>query len=294
MKTNIILLVLLIATSCHNSIKEKMEYGSNEKAGNYTVVNDIKLYYEIYGEGEPLILLHGNSGSIVDFTSQIPELSKQFKVIAIDSRAQGKSSDSDKEISYALMASDVNKLIDKLKLQSANVVGFSDGGNIGLELAYAHPEKVKKLITFGANYSWEDFGALPDSVQMDPNDPLCVKVRPAMQKYQAGLENISPEAQKKLFDLMTKYPNFTKEQLNEIKVPVLVVSGDHDLIKLEHTLTLFKSLPHAQLFIVPGASHIAMIEQPELINSEIVKFLSSPYRDFNNEYFFKVGQEEIQ
>ena len=106
---------------------------------------------------------------------QIPELSKHFKVIAVDSRAQGRSTDSDKEITYALMASDMNELIDKLKLGSVYVVGWSDGGNIGLELAFAHPEKVKKLVTFGANYTYENFMAAPDSVVMDPNDSLIIK-----------------------------------------------------------------------------------------------------------------------
>ena len=88
MKAILILLVLIIASSCNNSVEEKIEYGSNEKAGQYIDVNGIKIYCEIYGEGEPLMLLHGNSGSIVTFEQQIPELSKHFKVIAVDSRAQ--------------------------------------------------------------------------------------------------------------------------------------------------------------------------------------------------------------
>jgi pimeloyl-ACP methyl ester carboxylesterase len=97
------------------------------------------------------------------FGFQIPELSKYFQVIAVDSRGQGRSTDSDKEITYALMASDMNELIDKLKLVGVYILGWSDGGNIGLELAYAHPEKVKKLIAFGANYSHENFLAPYDS-----------------------------------------------------------------------------------------------------------------------------------
>jgi len=290
MKTKILIPAIFFAVSCTHSTKKQVDYGSNDKAGKYIEVNDIKVYYETYGEGEPLLLLHGNGGSINNFAYQIPELSKHFKVIAIDSRAQGRSTDSEKEITYSLMASDMSDFIDKLKLESVYIVGWSDGGNIGLELAYAYPEKVKKLITFGANYTYENCGAPSDSVTMDPEDPLFAKVSTMMQKYKTGTEEISPEINKKLSDLMEKYPNFTQEQLKQIKIPVLVVSGDHDLIKLDHTVSLFTSLPHSQLFIVPGASHFELIEQPELINSEIIQFLTTPYRDFDRYYFLRFFQ----
>src|ERR1022692_4841484 len=162
--TILLLLLFTAASEC------QINYGSNEQVGRDAAVNGIKVYYEVYGAGEPLLLLHGNGGSIQNFLYQIPELSKHFKVIAVDSRAQGKSTDSDKEITYALMASDMSALIDTLKLGSVDVVGWSDGGDVGLELALAHPEQVKKLVTFGANYTHEDFMALPDKVTMETTD----------------------------------------------------------------------------------------------------------------------------
>lgn len=290
MKNLVFILFAFLLVSCNNQTKNQVNYGSNQTAGKYADVNDIKVYYEIYGEGDPILLLHGNSGSIKTMESLIPELSKHFKVIAVDSRAQGRSTDSNKDITYALMASDMKELIDKLKLGSVYIAGWSDGGNIGLELAFAHPEKVRKLITFGANFTWENFLAPPDSVTMDPNDPLIVKVSPFFQEYKAGMDKITPEIKKKLSALIEKFPNLTEEQLTQIKTPVLVVVGDHDLIKIDHTVTLFKKLPHAQLFIVPGASHAVVIEQPELINSEIIKFLNTPYRDIDNYYLFKFLQ----
>ena len=287
MKSVLIILLVSILVSCNSSTKSQINYGSNPLAGKYVDVNDIKVYYEIYGEGEPLLLLHGNSGSIKAGESQIPELSKHFKVIAVDSRAQGKSTDSDKEITYALMASDMNELINKLKLGSVYIVGWSDGGNIGLELSFAHPEKVKKLVTFGANYTYENFMAAPDSVVMDPNDSLIIKTSAFLQWYKAGYDRIPPEIKKKLTDLTQKYPNFTKEQLKQIKVPVLIVVGDHDLIALDQTIAMFNSLPHSQLFIVPGATHFVPIEKSRLINSEVISFLSTPYRDINGYYWLK-------
>jgi pimeloyl-ACP methyl ester carboxylesterase len=296
MKTKLIFLVMLmVCISCGTNnkpvsdtpTKNQVDYGSNPLVGKYLDINDIKLYYEVYGEGEPLLLLHGNSGSIKAGEYQIPELSKHFKVIAVDSRAQGRSTDSNKEITYALMASDMNELIDKLKLGSVYIVGWSDGGNIGLELAFAHPEKVRKLVTFGANYTYENFMAAPDSVVMDPNDSLIIKTSAFLQIYKAGFDRIPPEIKKKLTDLTQKYPNFTKELLKQIKIPVLIVVGDHDLITLDQTITMFTSLPHSQLFIVPGATHFVPIEQSKLINSEVIKFLNTPYKDINRYYWLK-------
>ncbi len=282
--TTVLLLLFATAVEC------QIHYGSNKQVGKYANVNDIKVYYEIYGAGEPLLLLHGNSGSIESFMYQIPDLSKKYKVIAVDSRAQGKSTDSEKEISYALMASDMSELIDKLHLGSVYVVGWSDGGNIGLELAFAHPEKVKKLITFGANYTHENFMAPPDSLGMDANDPRIVKTTSLLKKYKEGMDKLSPVVKKKLSDLMEKYPNLTVEQLKQIKVPVLVVVGDHDIINHGQTMSMFSSLPHSQLFIVPGASHFAPAERPELINNEVLTFLSTPYRYINGFYWMSVFQ----
>jgi pimeloyl-ACP methyl ester carboxylesterase len=273
--------------------QSEINYGSNDQAGKYIDVNDIKIYYETYGEGEPLLLLHGNGGSIENFLKQIPEFSKYFKVIAVDSRAQGRSTDSEKEISYALMASDMAALIDKLNLGSVDVLGWSDGGITGLELAYAYPGKVRKLVAVGANYSNKNFDAPNDHIRMDSNDTLVIRSRKLALKYKNTLERLSPtpekipEIRKKLNTLMEKYPNFTEKQLGTIKTPTLVVVGDHDIISLDHTISMFASLPHAQLFVVPDATHIVPVEQPELFNSVILKFLRTPFRDIDRYYFFR-------
>jgi pimeloyl-ACP methyl ester carboxylesterase len=292
-KNLLVPLLFLILFACKPSTNNPVPYGSNSKAGKYVDVNDIRVYYETYGEGEPLLLFHGNGGSIKDFICQIPELSKHFKVIAVDSRAQGRTTDSDQEITYALMASDMSELIDKLNLGKVNVVGWSDGGNIGLELAFAHPEKVLKVITFGANYTWENCEAKPDSVVMDPHDPLIIQTSDLIKRNRAANGNLSIDPQriplinKKLKVLMEKYPNFTPDQLKTIQVPFMIVAGDHDLISLDQTISLFTNLPKAQLFIVPHSSHISLIEYPELINSEIVRFLKAPYSDIDRFYFCK-------
>jgi len=293
MKNLVHLLSILILVSCNNQTKNQVNYGSNPAAGKYIDVNDIKIYYEVYGEGEPLLLMHGGGGSIQDFVYQIPELSKHFKVIAVDSRAQGRTTDSDKEITYTLMASDMAALIDKLKLGSVYVLGWSDGGNNGLELAYAHPDKVKKLITSGADYNHYNWMVKDDSVVMDPNDPLILQTKPFLVKYFNDPEKLSPNPEKlptikkKLAALWDNYPNFTTEQLKTIKTPTLVIAGDRDLVNIDQTIALFNALPNSQLCIVPGASHLALIEQPDQLNNIILKFLKTPFRKINNYYFFK-------
>lgn len=292
MKHIIALLFAIILVSC-NTKESKIDYGSNLSVGKYVDVNGIKIYYETYGEGEPLLLLHGNGGSIESFTDQIPELSRHFKVVAVDSRAQGRTTDSDQEITYALMASDMAALIDKLNLGKVNVVGWSDGGNIALELAYAHPEKVLKAVAFGANYTHENCMAPPDSVVMDPTDPLIQRTSEMMMKYSTSVKRLSPDTlrmpiiRKKLGELMEKYPNFTPDQLKTINVPFLVVAGDHDAINLDQTISLFTNLPKSELFIVPHASHLVLAENPDLVNSEIIKFFKRPYSDIDRYYFFK-------
>jgi pimeloyl-ACP methyl ester carboxylesterase len=293
MKKFVVLLFAFLLVSCNTQTKNQVNYGSNPAVGKYVDVNDIKVYYEIYGEGEPLLLMHGGGGSIEDFVFQIPELSKHFKIIAVDSRAQGRTTDSDKEITYALMASDMAALIDKLNLGSVYVLGWSDGGNNGLELAFAYPDKVKKLITSGADFNHENWMAKDDSVVMDSNDPTILQTKPFLKRYFNDPEKLSPNPEKvptikkKLSALWDNYPNFTTEQLKTIKTPTLVIAGDRDLVSIDQTIELFKALPNSQLCIVPGASHLVLIEQPDQMNKIILEFLKTPFRKINNYYFFK-------
>jgi pimeloyl-ACP methyl ester carboxylesterase len=294
MRSTGIVIAILFVVGINAQAQTPLQYGSNTKAGAYAEVNDIRMYYEIYGNGQPLVMLHGNGGSIQSFASQIPALSKHYRVIAVDSRAQGRTTDSDKEITYAIMASDVAALIGKLNLRSVNVVGWSDGGNVGLELALAHPQYVKKLITVGANFSHENFMAdTARTAVMGADDPLIVRTREAVMNYFQAPAKLSPnperlpEIRKKLHNLVAGYPNISKEQLAGIPCPTLVVVGDHDLIREEHTLALFRSIPHSELCVIPGSTHLVLWEQPELLNDTIIRFLQTPYRDIDRMYFLR-------
>jgi esterase/lipase len=194
-------------------------YGINNNVGKYANLNGIKLYYEIYGEGQPLVVLHGNGGSIGDATAIYPHLIKKYKVIAIDSRAQGRSTDVNTPLTYEQMASDANTLLEQLNIDSALIWGHSDGAILGLILAMDYPKKVKKVLAFGANIQ-------PDSS--------------ALFKYfidylKAELPNLENETERKLSLLMLNHPNIPYSKLSQIKAPVLIMVGDRDLIRPEHT-----------------------------------------------------------
>ena len=234
-------------------------YGSNAQAGHFATVNGIKLYYETYGSGEPLILLHGNGGSINSFSKQIPFFEKYYRVIAIDSRLQGKSGGSPDSISYDMMASDFCALLDYMHIQSANVIGWSDGGIDGIIMAMNCPEKVKRLAISGANI-------VPDSTAMSYTDILGMKDFVAHNKT-ASKTDIA------LNKMMIYQPNIPFTSLKQIHCPVLVMAGDHDMIKPEHTLKIFQSIPSASLCIFPDSNHGVCLQHPKLFNETVLTFL---------------------
>src|SRR5437868_9950545 len=142
----------------------KSPYGHNQAAGKYYDIRGFKMYCEVYGEGQPLLIIHGNGGSINNFIYQIPYFSKKYKVIVADSRAQGRSIDKGDSLTYEMMADDYAALLEAMKIDSAYVIGWSDGGINGLLLSIRHPEKVKKLAVTGANL-WPDTSAVFNDVE---------------------------------------------------------------------------------------------------------------------------------
>src|SRR5579872_967112 len=159
MKHTSLLAGLLCAALFSFGQNTNVSYGNNPAAGKYYDIRGFKMYCEIYGEGQPVLIIHGNGGSISNFTSNIPYFSGKYRVIIADSRAQGKSADAGDSLTYEMMADDYSALLDQLHVDSADVIGWSDGGIDGLLLAIRHPEKVKKLAVTGANL-WPDSTAV--------------------------------------------------------------------------------------------------------------------------------------
>jgi len=240
-----------------------INYGNNPDTGRYIHVRGIDIYCEVYGKGEPLLLIHGNGGSIASMGNQIPYFSQHYQVIAADSRSQGKTKDSADSLSYGTMADDCDALLDSLHLKSAFVIGWSDGGIIGLLLAINHPDRVKKLAVTGANIR-SDTTAFSDEV---------------LQGMHKGLVDLEKQDQNektknriKLTRMMILEPNISHKELSTIHCPVLISGGDHDIIKPEHTLEIFRSIPNAELWILPASGHDTLIRYKDEFNEKVARY----------------------
>ena len=244
-------------------------YGNNPKAGHYANVRGFKMYYEIYGKGEPLLLIHGNGGSINNFSVQIPYFAKKYQVIAVDSRAHGRSVDKGDSLSYEMMAEDFSGLLDELHIKSCNVIGWSDGGNNGLLLAIHHPDKVKKLVVTGANI-WIGSRAFPPDLLEVP-DTLLDSLSKLPQT--ADVKNAA-----KVWKLVYQEPNISLTQLNSIKCQTLVIGGDHDIILPTHAMLIADNIPKSNLWILPNSGHSTLINYKDIFNKTVDDFFRKPYR----------------
>lgn len=248
-------------------------YGKNKAAGKYYNIRGFKMYVEVYGQGKPLLFIHGNGGSINNFTKQIPYFSQKYKVIIADSRAQGKSADAADSLSYEMMADDYAALLDAMKIDSAFVVGWSDGGINGLLMAIRHPEKVKKLAITGANLR-PDTTAVPQDV-WNMVIPMYTELKAKPDK------NAMEKRGYKLLKLLVENPHIPLIDLQKISCPTLVIAGDHDVIKEEHTLEIYKNIPTAYLWILPNSGHSTPIVYANEFNAKIEAFFKKPYRKFD-------------
>lgn len=234
---------------------------------------DIKLHYIEKGTGSPLILLHGNGEDSGYFVHQINHFLKEHCVIALDTRGHGKSPRGDKPFTIRQFAEDLHDFMDEQEIEKADILGFSDGGNIALVFVLKYPERVDRLILNGANLYGS--GVKP-SVQI----PIILGYRVASLfagKSEAARKNAE------MLGLMVNDPNLTPEELSEnrdpdfLRIPKLVIAGNRDMIKDEHTRLIYASLPNAQIRVMKG-SHFIAKENPEEFNRIVEEFLRSSER----------------
>ncbi|SEW49838.1 alpha/beta fold hydrolase [Chitinophaga arvensicola] len=237
-------------------------YGNNKTAGNFADVNGVRLYYETYGTGEPLVLLHGALESISSYAGIIPLLARNFKVIAVDTRGHGKSSADTTKLTYQLYAEDVNKLLTYLHLDSVRVLGWSDGGNTGLLLAMNHPEKVRQLAILGANL-YNDHSSVADWV----NDTLRSQIKVLEANADLNFEW-------RVKQCLLNEPHIDPASLGKISCNTLVMAGEKDVIKEPHTRLIAKSIPHSTLIIFRKTGHEAVREIPELFVKTVTGFFT--------------------
>ncbi|WP_431320976.1 alpha/beta fold hydrolase [Rhizobium sp. YTU87027] len=237
------------------------------KTSGMAPVNDIKMYYAEYGEGDPILFIHGGLGSADVWGYQVAEFAKDHRVIVADSRGHGRSTRSEQPFGYDLMTSDYVALLDYLKLDKVTLVGWSDGGIIGIDMAMKNPEKLTCVIAQAANVTTDGLKADVMTNETFSNyinaaGETYKKLSPTPNEYDAFVTEISA--------MWASQPAWTADDLGKIKVPVTLTIGDHDeAIKLDHTEMMAKQIPGSKLVILKDASHFAMLQNPEGYNAMI-------------------------
>jgi len=262
---------------CRNA-QAQIVYGDNKSAGHYISTRGFNTYYEVYGKGEPLILIHNNGGSIKSFAGQIPYFSNQYQVIAVDTRAHGKSTDHSDSLTFEQIADDFNALLDSLHLDSTYVIGWSDGGIVGLLLAMRHPGRVKKMALSGPNLWPDTTGLIPFVYHYIENESAELRRQPQTAEVKNHL---------KIYDLDLYEPHITLERLRIIKCPTLIIGGDHDAIPPLHLLQIAEYIPQSYLWIIPNSGHATPKFKTDLFNTVVNDFFHEPYRKIEGTDVFK-------
>ncbi|RZJ90327.1 MAG: alpha/beta fold hydrolase [Chryseobacterium sp.] len=239
-------------------------YGNNK--GKRIKVADGEIYYEIYGKGEPLFLMHGNNESINSFREQIEPLAKHYRIIALDTRGQGNSINRKTlAYSYEQFADDLSAVMNAMSIKKASLLGWSDGGNTALAFALKHPEKVEKMVLMGANLSPGTDAIEQDVIRLFENR------RDSLMK----LPDANAQNQLRLTELVLKEPHINPANLKSINKPVLVVAGEFDVVKRDHTMLIQSSIKDAQLEIIKGSDHYAPLKNSKVFNKIVLDFLST-------------------
>jgi pimeloyl-ACP methyl ester carboxylesterase len=246
-------------------------YGSNKETGRFIKINGVNLYYEIYGTGEPILFIHGNSTGIKGWAPQIAHFSKKYQVIAVDCRGRGNSDLGNDSLTYLQQANDLSVLIRELTLKDVTVIGKSDGGIIGLLMAIYYPKGLKQLVSHSANV--EPDGVYPQTAKEIHDKRVEAE---AMLAKGDTTKNWRLEQQKNR--MMEFQPHIKAEDLKKISIPVLITSGDRDVIREDHTFWIYRNIPFANLNISPGEVHRMPTVNPELFNTIVENWISQPFK----------------
>jgi pimeloyl-ACP methyl ester carboxylesterase len=238
-------------------------------------VNGISIHYAMYGRGSPVIFLHGGLANTDYWGNQVPAVAAHHTVILMDSRGHGRSTRDARPYGYDLMADDVVALMDFLKIPRTDVVGWSDGGILGIDLALRHRDRVGKVFAFAANTVTS---GVVDGVEKNPTFARFID----RAGHEYATHSATPGEYKAFVDQISKMwaeqPNWTDAQLKAVDTPILVVDGDHDeAIRREHTEYIAATIPHAGLLILPNVSHFAFLQDPAQFNFAILHFLGDEH-----------------
>jgi pimeloyl-ACP methyl ester carboxylesterase len=241
-----------------------IKYGANAAAGRTFVHDGLRLYFEVYGSGEPLLLVHGNGGSLGDMSAQIAHFSRRYRVIAMDSRDQGRSGDSADPLTYEKMTDDLAALLDHLEVGPVDVLGWSDGGIEALLLGMRHPDKVKRLVAMAPNLNPSEEALYPETIAFTR------EMLDAMSTE--GRDSAQGRRELKATELLLVEPNIDASELESIEAPTLIMVGDHDVVRPQHATEIYEHLPNGKLKILRNATHMAPQDDPVRFNRTVERF----------------------
>jgi len=294
MRTTIILLLTFIFLGCNNSADDKSSGNKapdmngqdktiQDSTSGYALVNGLKMYYEIYGSGTPLVLIHGGGSTIqTTFGQVLHSFAKTHRVIAVELQAHGHTTDRDSPLSFEQDADDVAELLKQLHITKADIFGFSNGASTTLQLAIRHPELVNKIIVASTMYKkagaypwfW-DAMAHPTFEQMpQPFKDAFLKINPDANALHVMYERDVAR--------MQSFKDIKEKDIKSIKAPAYIIIGEKDVVMPEHAVEMYRMLPHSRLAILPGdhgeyIGEVAAPQDPVLIAatvSMIEKFLN--------------------
>lgn len=243
----------------------------------YAPVNGLRMYYEIHGDGPPLVLLHGGMVSFeACFFAMAPALAEHRRVIGIEQQGHGHTPDIDRPLTFEQMADDTAALLQHIGVPGADIFGYSDGGNVALGLAIRHPDLVRKVVTAGTNVTneglkpgiFEDLTQLSAEALGDEMRDLYASVAPDPAGWPSLVEKVRQQA--------VSLVGWQPEQLRAIAAPTLVVIGDDDIIRVEHAADMVNLIPHAHLAVLPLRDHMTVVARPEPLVTILEEFLAAP------------------
>jgi len=275
-KLNILAILFSACSMMHAQVQMNFSfdtpYGDNEQVGKYAEINGAKIYYEEYGEGEPLLLIHGNGADIKSMGNQIDYFKTRYRVIVADSRGHGKSELNTDSLTYVQIAEDWLALVGQMELDSFYIIGWSDGGNVGLLMGIDKDSRIKKLVSMGANlrpdttaiYAWK-------------RDAWKKKEKDTKLMIEKGDSSENWVFMQQRLSMMLYQPHISHSELRKIRCPVLIMAGDQDVIREEHSVEIFQNIPKAHLCIMPGETHFTPASNPEFFNQIVARFIADPY-----------------
>ena len=244
--------------------------------GEYVELPGVRTWYEVEGQGDPLVLLHGGLCTNETWGPQRADFAADHRVFLPERRAHGHTPDVEGPLSYHDMASDTIDFLTSVVGSPAHLVGWSDGGIVALLVAIERPELVRKIVATGANFKPASEIGPPDAL-----DALTADA-PDMAMFRAMYEASSPDGAEhwavvvgKMVEMFRAEPDIPIEDLGRIGAPTLVLVGDDDIVPLEHTLELYRAIPNSELAVVPGTSHVHFMEKPSLVNRLVLDFLDN-------------------